>query len=263
MSRIAGNLLSTAAAAEKLGVSSAQFLRIAKARGATPDKTYKNPHYRSGPPAGLWAPTTLARLARTKDVAAARESKGGKPPKDYVSVFEKRYGNPEAALPAACEALFNLNRYTRHPTCSGANRTEILDLKTKLVEHLYSLEKYTDRVEKLTKTLPAKECFDCEGAGCERCDHTGEYAPARDVASYVFTFGGFPDGQRYTWMQPDHVMTFEPRVEATRADDGKPRELEKTLNIPRSKLAEAKALVRFALRPRAARTKRQAVASTV
>ena len=48
-------------------------------------------------------------------------------------------------------------------------------------------------------------------------------------------------------MQPDRVMRFEPRVEATRVDDGKPPELDSSINIPRGKLGEAKALVRYAL----------------
>jgi hypothetical protein len=245
-------LVSTAAAAETLKISVSQFRRIALARGIAPDETYKNPHYAKGPPAQLWGSKTIARLARTKDVATARESKGGKPSKDYASVFAARYVRREDALADACEALFNLNRYARHPTCSKPHREEVFKLKTRLVEHLYGLERFTDRVEKLTKHLSQKECSRCDGTGfargdqCEKCDGTGVFAPARDVASYVFTFT--VEGQRYTWMQPDRVMAFEPRVEATRVDDGKPRELDASLSIPRGKLAEAKALIRYALR---------------
>jgi hypothetical protein len=239
-------LISTAAAAEKLGITDAQFRRIAGARGIEADGTYTNPHYRSGPPASLWSSRTLARLARTKDVAEARETRGGKAPKDYSALFAKRYVDRNASLPDACEALFNLNRYTRHSTCSAANREEILALKSSLIEHLYRLERFTDRVEKLTKRLPEKECF-CSGVSdCEKCDGTGIFQQAREVASYVFTFT-LGEHARYTWMQPDFAMTFEPRVEETRIDDGKRGELETTINIPRSKLAEAKALVRYAL----------------
>jgi len=245
-------LVSTAAAAQKLGISDAQFRRIVTARGIEPDDTYANPHYKSGPPANLWSRRTVARLARTKDVVKARENRGGKAPKDYKAAFDKRYRSPEDALPDACEALFNLNRYTRHPTCTSEHRENIFDLKTDFIERLYCLERFTDRVEKLTKLLPQKECFcegwqaDCEGhEKCEKCDGTGIFQEAREVASYVFTFT--VGKQRYTWMQPDFAMTFTPRVEETRRDDGKRRELDSTLNIPRGGLAEAKALVRYAL----------------
>ena len=250
-------LVLTAAAAAKLGISSTQLLRITRVREIAPDKVAKTRH---GGAIYFWRAKTISRLAKTADVVTARGRRGGAPPKDYASIFAKRYDDsPHGALADACDALFNLNRYTRHSTCSAANRGKILDLKTKLIECLYRLERFTDRVEKLTRRLPAKMCFRCNGTRdvprdrcyddsdslCERCGGTGEFAPAREVASFVFTFT--VQGRQYTWMQPDHVMTFVPRVEATRQDDGKPRELDKTLNVPRNKLAEAKALVLYAL----------------
>ena len=145
--------------------------------------------------------------------------------------------------------MFNLNRYTRHSTCSDANREDIRALKSRLIERLYEAESFTDRVEKLVKWLPEQECW-CDGdPDCDKCDGTGVFREARQVASYGFTFT--VDGQRYTWMQPDFAMsaTFieSLRVEETRPDDGKPRELDSTLNMPRTKLAEAKALVRWVL----------------
>ena len=241
------NLVGTAAASELLGVSVSQFRRLVESRNILPDKTCINPNYRSGPPAALWGRRTLARLRRSKDLATARLRKGGPSPKDYSVTFAKRYATPhdDDAIAAACEALFNLNRYTRHTTCSDANREEIFDLKTSFIERLYTAERFTDRVEKLTKTLPEKACFGCDGSGCERCEHTGIFAKARDVASYVFTFT--VNGRRYTWMQPDRVMAFEPRVEETKPETGAAREMDLSINIPRSKLAEAKALIRWVL----------------
>jgi hypothetical protein len=238
-------LVSTPAAADILGVSVSQFMRITTQLGLTHDDEYTNPHYRSGPPAKLWARRKVAALRRRKIVKEALARKGGQAPKDYASDFAKKYGSPKAALADACQALFNLNRYTRHDTCSDGNRREIHELKSALISFLYRAERYTDRVERLTRTLPEQQCNACDGLGCDRCDGTGVWREAREVSSYVFTFT--VDGQRFTWMQPDFALTFVPRVEATRPDDGKPRELDTTLNIPRTKLAQAKALVRFAL----------------
>jgi hypothetical protein len=244
-------LMPASRAAEVLDVGLAQFRRLVEQLGIEPDEVATNPHHKSGPPMRLYLMPKIQAMATNPKVLAARDRKGGPPPKHYDAVFAKRYGDPTNALAAACEAMFNLNRYTRHSTCSDAHRTEILDLKAKLIEHLYSQERYTDRVEKLTKELPAKECFGCDGTGtkdsgsCERCDGTGVFAGARTVASYAFIFT--VDGQRYSWMQPDRVMTFEPRVEQTRRQEAPGVEPDTALNIPRSKLAEAKALVRFAL----------------
>ena len=238
-------------AADLLGVSVSQFRRLIVELEIGSDEEFKNPHYKSGPPMMLYAQPKIAALQDHPAVVSARTRKGAHIRKDYTSIFASRFGAPREALPAACEAMFNLNRYTRHSTCSDAHRQEIFDLKTELIEHLYERERFTDRVEKLMRRLPEKECFRCEGSGndghadCEKCDGTGVFAEARDVASYEFSFT--VEGQHYTWMQPDRVVTFEPRVEETRPDDGKPRELETTLNIPRTKLAEAKALVRYAL----------------
>jgi hypothetical protein len=66
-------LLPTAAAAETIGLSVAQFNRIT--RGMTPDGTYVNPHSRSGPPGKLWSRRTLVALKRRKAVVAARDRK--------------------------------------------------------------------------------------------------------------------------------------------------------------------------------------------
>lgn len=238
-------LISTDAAATLLRITVAQFTRIATNRGWLPDGEYVNPHHRSGPRGKLWARKKIVARSRLKIVTEARTRKGGLAPRDYACVFATRYKRPEAALPDACEALFNLNRYTRHSTCSDGHRAEILDLKSALIAHLYRAEIYTDRVEKLVKQLPAQECNRCDGDGCERCNETGVWREERTVARYVFTFTIHK--QRYTWVQPDFALSFTPKVEATRQDDGERPELDKTINIPRSKLGEAKALIKYAL----------------
>jgi hypothetical protein len=69
-------LVSTAAAAEALGISQSQFRTIVRARGISPDDTYDNPHYKSAPPAALWSRQTLGRLRRTQAVKEAAGDKG-------------------------------------------------------------------------------------------------------------------------------------------------------------------------------------------
>lgn len=246
-------LISTAAAAALLGISVAQLDRLSEPLGLQVAGTYQNPHYRSGPPARLWDIRQVRKLKRRKAVMDARARKGGATKKNRDAEFVERYGTPAAALPDACDAVFNLNRYTRHPTCADAHKREIWDLKSRLIQHLYQLERYTDRVECLTRTLPRKVCWDCDGTGqdfeeddrCMSCGGSGDFQPERVVNSYVFSFT--VGQQRYTWIQPDHAMTFVPKVEATRVDDGARVVLETEMNIQVSDLAAAKALVKYAL----------------
>ena len=78
--------------------------------------------------------------------------------------------------------------------------------------------------------LPRKECWTCDGSGCERCHHTGDFAPAKEVFSYLFTFT--VDGRKFIWQQPDFALaTWTPRVEATRRDDASRHEKE-TVRAP-------------------------------
>jgi hypothetical protein len=262
MNRTNDNLVPTAAAAEKLGITSPQLLRIAKARGVEPDKTYRNPHHRSGPPAALWAPKTLARLARTTDMKLARERTALLRTRDAYHALEYRrraeledarksrrerkimayYGSPVAALPAACEAMFALNRYASH-----AKDDAIFALKTELVEHLYRAEIYTDRVTRLTRHLEGRRCFDCDGVegDCDRCNGSGWYREPQTVASYLFEFT--VAGRRFAWVLQDRAMSFEPRVEETREDDRKPGGPAEPVLLSAARRHALTTLVRFAL----------------
>lgn len=238
-------LLSTAQAAERLELTPTQFRWLVEKRGVEPDGTRPNPHYKSAPRVKLWSPTKVSRLGRTREAKDAKARRNGPGRRDWLAVMQERYESPAAAIPDAARALFNLNRYARHTSCSRAHRQEVLDLKSAFVTMLYKAERYTDRVVEVRRHLPEKVCVRCDGLGCDRCEDTGVYQEAREVRSYVFTFTIGSD--RYTWVEPDFAIDFTPRVEESRVDSGPTRQLETALDLPARKFAEAKALVRYAI----------------
>ena len=65
--------ISTAAAANRLGVTIPQFRRLVHRKSIRPVAGYPNPHYQSGPQAHLWGLEDLDRLACDADVLLARE----------------------------------------------------------------------------------------------------------------------------------------------------------------------------------------------
>ena len=245
------NLLSSGAAAELLGLTTAKFRRLVTKLALVPDGTYVNPHYRSGPSAHLWHRDNVERLRTTEEYTAILAAP---PPKrlDWDAKVAEKYGSPEAAIPDAARALFSLNMYTRHDKCGPSNREEIRSLKAAFVTALYKAEKFTDRVEALVRKLPEKECYGCEATGttewgedCDRCRGTGIYLPAKEVRSYAFHFS--IAGEHYCWVEPDFAIGFVPKVEETRAATP-PRELDTAIDLPTGTFVEAKALIRFATR---------------
>ena len=66
-------LLSTSAAAQLLGLSDAQFRRLAARQGLQPEEWYDNPYYRSAPACPLWPLEPVQALVGGPEVAAARE----------------------------------------------------------------------------------------------------------------------------------------------------------------------------------------------
>jgi hypothetical protein len=225
-------LVTTQAAAEKLGISPAQFSRICRARGYAPNHVEHWKHGRRSGERHLWAARTLAALSLTKEVKVARERRAKldaavaahRLEAERRQRQEARYklrlpgkvaalfGSPSDALPAACEAMWALNRSRFARVSYG--------LKSALIKHLYDAERFTDRVERLTRVLPPKVsvCWSCDGGGCYRCDETGDYyLPSKEVVSYVFAFT--INDRKYVWQQPDFAMTWMPKIEATRVDD--------------------------------------------
>jgi hypothetical protein len=201
-------------AARILGVSAKALDKIV----APVDKA-KNPHYRTGPEVFLYDPRDLLRAKKKKAFSEAVAKHANAKSKDWPTFMAARYGSPEAAIPDAAEALFNLNRYTRHKSCSEPHRNEILRLKSRFIRMLYVLEKFTDRVEKLVRLLPELACW-CEGLelNCEKCGETGVFREEQTVATYVFYFT--IGDRKYCWMQRDDHLDFSPRVEETKPDDG-------------------------------------------
>ncbi|HMI82556.1 MAG TPA: hypothetical protein VK550_00615 [Polyangiaceae bacterium] len=227
-------------AARILGVSPKVLAKIV----APVDKA-KNPHYRTGPEVLLYDPCDLLGAKEKRTYREAVTKRTISKSKDWPALMRARYGSPDAAIPDAAEALFNLNRYTRHATCSTLHRDEIFRLKSRFIRMLYVREEYTDRVEKLLRVLPEQECrhegFELD---CEKCGGTGVFREKQTVATYVFYFT--IGDRKYCWMQRGDDLEFAPRVEESKPDDGH-RGGDQTLNIPRKKLAEAKAIVDFAI----------------
>jgi len=249
-------LVTTEAAAEKLGISPSQFSRIYRARGYAPDHVESWHYGRRSGDRHLWAARTLAALARTREVREARERRirrdGAAAERRVAAEAHARreersrarlpgkiaalFASPRAALASACDAMWALNRSTDAKSSYG--------LKTRLIRHLYDAEVFTDRVEKLSRTLPPRECWECDGDGCDRCYDTGVYLPGREVCSYLFTFT--VDGRKFVWRQPDFALTFEPEVEAERPDDGRGPSGE-TLALPSRRVWSLRALVEYAI----------------
>lgn len=242
--------MTTAEAAQRLGLSMGQFRRITA--DLKPAKTYPNPHWRAGPQAHLWSRRQVGNLGRRKAVVAAQRRKGGttrRAPTAWAARFEARFGGgAAAALGAAAEALFALNRYTRWTSCAEAHRTEIFELKTRFVALLYRLEK-TDRVVRFSLTRAGKGCWSCggdngfAGDGCERCDDTGWYVPPRTERLLAFHFT--VDNVHYSWMQPERLVAFPVKVDEEQTElGGRP---ETALSLPRARFSEAKALLRWVI----------------
>ncbi len=100
-----------------------------------PTKTVRNPHYYSAAEAVLYNRAKIERMAQTKRVAALRTKP--RMPYDYSTKFRNHFSVYTNAIPKAAEALFHLNRYAKHTTCSDANRREIMGLKNDFIELLY------------------------------------------------------------------------------------------------------------------------------
>lgn len=67
------DLVTTLAAAEYLGVSSAQFTRLMTKLGVVHDGEYPNPYYLSGPKTKLWRGETLTRIKLREEFKAFAE----------------------------------------------------------------------------------------------------------------------------------------------------------------------------------------------
>jgi hypothetical protein len=206
-----------------------------------PVKVVRNPHYRNQQ-SYLYDKEQIHNLRNTPEVLALKPTK--RKPKDWSGIFYKRYPDETDAINAACFALFNLNRYAKHQSCSKRNKEEVYILKNKLIEWLYHAG-YCQSVG-IHKPIE-KECFTCYGSGqwhdgseCFKCDGTGIY---KGASFFVFRFN--VDGQNYCWHQPMESISFHPDI--TSATDTINETEVKPLEISKSKLAESKALLKWVI----------------
>ena len=136
-------LLSTPAAAELLGITAEQFRALAKRLGWQPEDEYENPHSRRGQMCPLWAPENVRSLVGGQEIAAIKqrtarlaEAKATKPARRLESLT-RRFPRWRDAIPAAAEAMFNLNRYAKWKACTNDHKNEIYHLKNRFVCLLY------------------------------------------------------------------------------------------------------------------------------
>ncbi|MEO8182923.1 MAG: hypothetical protein ABI895_29175 [Deltaproteobacteria bacterium] len=175
--------------------------------------------------------------------------------KDYAPELTRKYGTPSAAVADAAESLFSLNRYAKHTTCTAKNRDDIYGLKNRfivwLVERCYLRGWGHHEIVKPEKIL---ECY-CMAygvGGCHRCDHTGVHRRLPELV-LRFVVLRFVIGEKtYTWHQPAESITFEYSPKAAQlvdAADWAP-ERDKPIEMPRSRFAKAKALLRWVMEVR-------------
>lgn len=251
-----------------LGLTPGRFDKL----GLVPAKTVPNPHHRSTE-AQLFDRAKIERLVSSRKVAAlrpkARRTKPKRPeperpepehPKDYPAIFRCKYGSPQAALLDACRAMFNLNRYCKHPWCLNQDRTEIYGLKNRLIRILYQ-GGYSTEVCRHEIRHPPQKCRDCNGKGkypfrwdddpdgvfdddedevtCDRCDGTGIWRGPRSTYGIAFRFN--VKGEHFSWHQPEELIGFP--VSMTEDEASIPEIEAKPLEIPLHELTEAKELV--------------------
>ena len=171
-------------------------------------------------------------LSDINDRLAAKKAKVQRPQIDPFADLALKYGTPQNALLDAATAMLDLNRQAKR--CSKSESQEIYALKSRFIRMLYEDGKCMS-VQRHLLTLPAKECRACWGCGCDRCNDTGEYLPAKTLTNYVFTFKIY--GVRFCWHQPQPNVTFP--VTVTLPDGVMPVLISKPLVTRKSQLTEA------------------------
>lgn len=240
-----------------------------------PDTFVKNPHYRSGPPASLYAVRRVrafirehgremrALKRRRNPAVQERRAKARARARDRRLI--NKYPQWQDALPDAAEAMFNLNRYAKHRSCTQENREDIYDMKNRLVRLLYTLG-LCESAHLHQVPMPGKPCYGCNGTGtatrkferldfeeedfddsdlaCYRCGGSGWYQQPTtfEYVCFKFSIGGKP----YCWHQPKGSVDFEYQlVEAP--NDWVPDQGAKELTMRRARLSKAKEVVRYVL----------------
>ena len=234
------NLISKTDAAEILGLPLKKFNLLE----IEPISRYINPHNKK-----LFIYLyDKAYIESLKDVEKVKSLIPKKrDPKDWNGIFYSKYtaANDTKAISDVCQALFNLNRYAKHGTCSKSNKEEIYSLKNDVVRILYQAG-YCISTTRHIKETDSRECRYCYGPGlrqgneCYDCDGMGtvNLDPYRFI---VFVFN--VNNERYVWHQPEERIQFSIQVGE---DSEEINETEvKPINIPKNGLSEGKALLRW------------------
>ena len=219
-----------------------------------PDEEWANPYYRSAPPCRMFLQARVEAAEATTEFAARIEKVNARRSgKDYTPTFVRKYGTTAAALAEAAEGLFALNRYAKHATCSMKHKSEIYALKNRFirwaVENGYLQSWGRHEIVQPEKVLECYCVSRCSGNGCHRCDFTGVHRrlPERTLEFVVlrFAFGG----KAYSWHQPEESVLFAYAGRAPQLDDASDwtPERDKPVDMPRSRFALVKALLRWVL----------------
>jgi hypothetical protein len=181
-----------------------------------------------------------AARARTERQRLGRQAA----PARRLEAYRRKYPDWRDALPAAAEALFNLNRYAKRRSCQADHRAWIYGLKTGFLRLLCRLGLATEaKVHAVPRE--GKPCFAYHGGeDCERCDGTGWYVlpGPQEFIAFRFEVGGTP----FAWHQPRELVDWPVELR----DDAEPWEPEggaKPVALPAREFAAAKDLLQFVL----------------
>ncbi len=242
----------TPKAAELLKVNPQQLRRLLHSRGVQPCGTYRNPHYRSGPPCPLWRGQDVIALRGTNAYGEIVK-RNSRPKRRFEQIEADRHAkfvklDREELLHRAAEGIFNLNRYAKHASCRKEHREEIYSLKSRLIACFCALGLARD-VHHHLQDVAARMCFGCDGLGrrddderCGRCFGSGNWEEATTLVFVVFHFviGARP----HCWHQPKSQVFFD-YVETAEPEKWKGMPAEKEVKLSPQKFAEAKSLMRY------------------
>lgn len=153
------------------------------------------------------------RIAQEQAAAVAKQ----KALDVFIKALPQKYPDSEHALRDAASALFDLNRYCKSDACNRNEREEIYSIKNAFVRLLYRMG-YCTAAYRHEQNRDQVECRSCEGAGCQRCEFTGNYRDHRVIYYYIFTFN--IHGTYYSWHQPEDSVDFD--VTLTKNDSPMP-----------------------------------------
>lgn len=222
---------------------------------ALPQVQRPNPKFKCAAPMRLFARQQVERLAASDAVQErlakkqrreaaqaahwqARSDQRIKREQQFCDAIAKRYASWRDALLPACEVMFNLNRAIMH---GRHDEDYIYSLKNRLVELLY-LQGACIECLAHERMLPGKECYGCDGMGCERCNQTGWWIEPRKVRDIAFKF--MICGRVFAWHQPDDLIAFSYEVSAT--EQGSPKE-EKPVEMSWWRMERGKHIIRYVL----------------